>query len=133
MAWAGTARRKLFCVACRVLDAPSALRPAASSAVAVFQLRRLLREPLGYRSGLKFALLVVKAQTDHPITVLNLLGINVIDLAAVLLAGESGRAVVVNDLLVKAGGAPSAHGQGGFLLVATRDDALPAARRLGQS
>src|SRR5712691_9505356 len=77
----------------------------------ILLLRRLLREPLGYRSGLKFTLLVVKAQTDHPITVLNLIGIDVIDLlAAVLLAGESGRAVVVNDLLVKAGGAPGTHG-----------------------
>src|SRR5438309_11895739 len=120
MAWAGTARRKLFCVACRVLDAPSALRPAASSAVAVFQLRRLMREPLGYRSGLKFALLVVKAQTDHPITVFNLTGIDVIDLlGTVLLAGESGRAVIVNVLLGCVGEAPGVHGQSHFLFIAT--------------
>jgi hypothetical protein len=51
---------------------------------------------------LKFALLVVIAQTDHPVTVVNLIGIDVIDLlGAVLLAGESGRAVVVNVRSVK--------------------------------
>jgi hypothetical protein len=66
---------------------------------------------------LKFTLLVVKAQTDHPITVLNLISIDVIDLlAAVLLAGESGRAVVVNDLLVKAGGASGLNSKTGSIV-----------------
>ena len=81
---------------------------------------RLIREPFGYRSRLKFALLVVDAQTDHPITVVNLTGIDVINLlGTVLLAGESCRAVVVNVLLGSVVEAPGAHGQNHFLLVAT--------------
>ena len=49
---------------------------------------------------MEFAVLVVGASADHPITVLNLAGINLVDLfAAMLLTDPLGRAVVVNGLL----------------------------------
>src|SRR5438445_1365784 len=86
---------------------------------------RLPGEPLRDQSGVKFALLVVSAPADHPITVLNLAGINVVDLfTAVLLTGPLGRTVVVDDLL--SARAPLTNGQRRFILIATRDHALPA-------
>src|SRR5438445_13697919 len=77
---------------------------------------------------MQYAILVVSAYADHTITVLNLAGINVVDLfTVVLLAGPFGRAVVLDRLLGTR--APLTNGQGRFILIASRDNALPAGLR----
>src|SRR5438094_8603072 len=81
-------------------------------------------EPLRENSGVKFALLVVSAQADHPITVLNLAGINDFRVCTeVLLTNPLGRAVVMDGLLDAR--APLTNGQRRFILIASRYNAVP--------
>src|SRR5437667_8099396 len=62
---------------------------------------RLMREPLGNQSCVKYAF-VPNASGDHPITIFDLAGINVVDLfAAVLLADPPSRAVVMHGPLIR--------------------------------
>src|SRR6266571_2310264 len=74
---------------------------------------------------MEFALVIVIPQADHPVVILNLIGINDVDLfAAVLLTREFSRAVVMDGLLHTRTGL--AHGQRRLILIAPDDHALPA-------
>src|SRR5881396_773861 len=87
-------------------------------------------EPLRDEGGVHHAVLVPSSHADHPVVVIDLASIDVIDfLAAMLLTSEFGRAVVRNRLLHAR--APLTNGQRGFVLVASGDNTLPASLLCG--
>src|SRR2546427_3305086 len=91
---------------------------------------RSLGEPLRDNSGVKFAFLVVSAQADHPITVLNLAGINDFRVCTeVLLTNPLGRAVVMDGLLDAR--APLTNGKRRFILIVYRYNVVPPSRLRG--
>src|SRR5947199_2930804 len=82
-------------------------------------------EPLRDEGGVHHAVLVPSSHADHPVVVIDLASIDVIDfLAAMLLTSEFGRAVVRDRLLHAR--APLTNGQRGFVLVASGDNTIPA-------
>src|SRR5437016_8371035 len=82
-------------------------------------------EPLRDQGGVHHAVLVPSSHADHPVVVIDLASIDVVDfLAAMLLTSEFGRAVVRNGLLHAR--APLTNCQRGFILIASGDNTLPA-------
>src|SRR5438552_4593608 len=87
-------------------------------------------EPLRDESGVEHAVLVPSSHADHPVVVIDLASIDVVDfLAAMLLTSEFGRAVVRNGLLHAR--APLTNCQRGFILIASGDNTLPASLLCG--
>src|SRR5207245_8579573 len=78
-------------------------------------------EPLRDESGVEHAVLVPSSHADHPVVVIDLASIDVVDfLAAMLLTSEFGRAVVRDRLLHAR--APLTNCQRGFILLASGDN-----------
>src|SRR5438132_5078280 len=87
-------------------------------------------EPLRNESGVEHAVLVPSSHADHPVVVIDLASIDVVDfLAAMLLTSEFGRAVVRDRLLHAR--APLTNCQRGFILIASGDNTLPASLLCG--
>src|SRR5437588_9180389 len=87
-------------------------------------------EPLRDETGVHHAVLVPSSHADHPVVVIDLASIDVVDfLAAMLLTSEFGRTVVRNGLLHAR--APLTNGQRGFILITSGDDTLPASLLCG--
>src|SRR5207237_1959250 len=121
--WAGQAhqlRRQAF--ASESLDGPR-LHTATQS-------ETLRCEPLRDEGGVHHAVLVPSSHADHPVVVIDLASIDVVDfLAAMLLTSEFGRTVVRNGLLPAR--APLTNCQRGFILIASGDNTLPASLLCG--
>src|SRR2546427_2902096 len=87
-------------------------------------------EPLRDEGGVHHAVLVPSSHADHPVVVIDLASIDVVDfLAAMLLTSEFGRAVVRDRLLHAR--APLTNCQRGFILIASGDNTLPASLLCG--
>src|SRR3989442_10761390 len=84
-----------------------------------------MREPLGNQSCVKYTF-VPNASGDHPITIFDLAGINVVDLfAAVLLADPPSRAVVMDGPFIRS--TYLRNCQSGLIRIVPDDISLPAA------
>src|SRR5207244_5181031 len=80
-------------------------------------------EPLRDQGGVHHAVLVPSSHADHPVVVIDLASIDVVDfLAAMLLTSEFGRAVVRNGLLHAR--AALTDRPRGFILMASVDSTL---------
>src|SRR5207248_2634535 len=87
-------------------------------------------EPLRNESGVEHAVLVPSSHADHPVVVIDLASIDVVDfLAAMLLTSEFGRAVVRDRLLHAR--APPTNCQRGLIFIASGDNTLPASLLCG--
>src|SRR5437660_4966349 len=94
--------------------------------LSISKVARSFGESFRDQRSVEVTLLVVKSHTDHPVPDFHLAGINRIDLlTVVLLAGPSGRTIVVDGVFESV--APT-NGQGGLILMGSRDNALPAAQ-----
>ena len=94
--------------------------------LSISKVARSFGESFRDQRSVEVTLLVVKSHTDHPVPDFHLAGINRIDLlTVVLLAGPSGRTIVVDGLFESV--APT-NGHGGLILMGSRDNALPAAQ-----
>src|SRR2546429_883641 len=105
-------------------------KPARPRLHTATQSETLRCEPLRDEGGVHHAVLVPSSHADHPVVVIDLASIDVVDfLAAMLLTSEFGRAVVRNGLLHAR--APLTNCQRGFILIASGDNTLPASLLCG--